>query len=53
MKRRIICSFRQYNANTKDIRKGDCSVRALSLAYGIDYELVYKSLKNISKRIWL
>lgn len=51
MKRRIICSFRQYNANTKDVRKGDCSVRALSLAYGIDYEIVYKSLKTSQKEI--
>lgn len=51
MKRRIICSFRQYNANTKDVRKGDCSVRALSLAYGIDYELVYKSLKTYQKEL--
>lgn len=42
MKRRIICSFRQYNASTKDVRKGDCSVCALSLAYGIDYELVFQ-----------
>lgn len=49
MKRIILGAFKRYNANTKDINKGDCTVRAMSLAYGIEYESVYKELKQIQK----
>ena len=49
MKRIILGAFKRYNANTKDVNKGDCTVRAMSLAYGIEYESVYKELKQIQK----
>lgn len=49
MKRIILGAFKRYNANTKDVNKGDCTVRAMSLAYGIEYEAVYKELKQIQK----
>lgn len=52
MKRIILGAFKRYNANTKDVNKGDCTVRAMSLAYGIDYEAVYKELKQIQKGAW-
>lgn len=46
MKKRVFGAFKRYNANTKNINKGDCSVRALSLAYGLEYADVYKELKS-------
>lgn len=49
MKRIILGAFKRYNANSKNINKGDCAVRAMSLGYGIDYDVVYKELKQIQK----
>lgn len=37
-------SWVSYNANKDDKRKGDCTIRALSLAYDIPYEKVSKEL---------
>lgn len=49
MKQLIYGAFKRYNANTKDINKGDCSARAMSLAYGLDYDAVYNELKKLQK----
>lgn len=49
MKKRVFGAFKEYNANTKNMHKGDCTVRAMSLAYGIEYADVYKELKHIQQ----
>lgn len=42
----IFAAFKRYNANTKNINKNDCTVRAMSLAFGEPYETIYKELKD-------
>lgn len=49
MKRHIFADFREYNANSKDNNVGDCVVRTLSLAYGIDYDNVRTELLAIKR----
>lgn len=46
MKKRILAAFKRYNANSKNINKGDCTARAMSLAFGLEYDAVYKELKQ-------
>ena len=49
MLKKVLGAFKYYNANSKDVRKGDCSVRAMSLAYGLEYDEVYHELKQMQK----
>lgn len=39
----------KYNANTRGTRTGDCTARAISLAFGIDYQQARKALNDSAK----
>lgn len=39
----------RYNANTRGTRTGDCTARAISLAFGIDYQKARKALNDSAK----
>lgn len=41
----------QYNANPYDKNEGDCTIRALSLAYDMQYNLVKSELRSIGNKL--
>ena len=41
--------WKNYNANTRDARVGDCVKRALTIAYSMDYDEVSKELNRIKR----
>lgn len=43
----VEAAFNRYNANSKDDRVGDCVKRALSFAYGMDYNEVGRELNRL------
>lgn len=51
MRRYISADFKAYNANSRDNNVGDCVVRTLSLAYGIDYDIVRAELNKIKRDV--
>lgn len=44
--------LRKYNANSRDHNVGDCTIRSLSVAYGIRYDEVHKELLKYGKEYW-
>lgn len=42
----------RYNANTRGTSTGDCTARAISLAFNIDYTKARKALNNSAKENW-
>ena len=49
MKRLLSSDLVRYNANTRGTRTGDCTARAISLAFGIDYHRARKALNDSAK----
>ena len=47
----VSAAFHRYNANSKDQNVGDCVKRALSFAYGMDYNAVGRELNRIKNAI--
>jgi len=47
MKFRLVEEQIEYNANPQDRNENDCSIRALSLAYGLNYNQVKNELKHL------
>lgn len=46
----IYSALKKYNANSNNKRTGDCVARSLSLAFGLDYDEVKKTLKANANR---
>ena len=51
MKRYVFAAYKEYNANTKDNYVGDCVKRSLSIAYGLDYDVVSRELNEIKRSL--
>lgn len=49
MKYLVQSALKQYNANRNQVHTTDCSIRALSLAYGLDYSDVLHQMQAISR----
>lgn len=49
MKRLLSSDLVRYNANTRGTNTGDCTARAISLAFGIDYHRARKALNDSAK----
>ena len=49
MKNYISSALKRYNANSRNTYTGDCVRRALSLAYGIDYDKVSAELNRMKR----
>ncbi len=49
MKKLLSSELIRYNANTRGTRTGDCTARAISLAFGIDYHKARKALNDSAK----
>ncbi len=47
----IDAAFKRYNANAQDKSVGDCVKRALSYAYGVDYNEIGRQLNRIKNEI--
>lgn len=47
--KKIYSDYRRFNANPKGNYIGDCSVRALCIAYGLTYESVHNELNRIKR----
>jgi len=50
MKFRLVEEQIEYNANPRDKNEGDCTIRALSLAYDMDYNTVKNELGSIGRQ---
>lgn len=46
---RIEADWKKYNANSRNNDTGDCVVRAISLAYGKDYDETHKELLSLAR----
>ena len=46
----LSAEYRKYNANSRDDYVGDCVRRAISLAFGMDYNQVNKDLLRLGGR---
>lgn len=44
--------LRKYNANSRNHSTGDCTIRALSIAYGMRYDDVHRDLLKIDSQYW-
>lgn len=49
----IQAKYIEYNANTRDADVGDCTKRALSLAFGLDYDDTSKEMNRIKRELHL
>ena len=49
MKKLLSSELIRYNANTRGTNTGDCTARAISLAFGIDYHRARKALNDSAK----
>ena len=49
MKTYISSALKRYNANSRNTYTGDCVRRALSLAYGLDYDKISSELNKIKR----
>lgn len=47
--KRVLCDWKYYNANSRGRYTGDCVIRAISLAYGLDYDEVHGDLLKLAK----
>lgn len=52
MKKLLSADLVRYNANNRGTRTGDCTARAISLAFNMDYSKARKALNDSAKENW-